>query len=252
MTWVLAPLGIIPALILMAYLDRLDAKRPEPRSALRRVMFAGILSCIPVIGVEALIGLVLPEKGIVAALLKAFVLAALVEETAKALCVRWFVWNRPEFDERMDGITYGTRAGLGFALLENVIYLMSTKSLVAFLGMFVARAIMAVPGHAIYGGIMGYYAARKRFDGTGPGLAGGLALAVLLHGLYDGALFVLAAGFDDVGPALLPIVLVPIGVLVVGGIALRRMARTAIALDDAAAARTLAAAPPQAPRVTAA
>jgi RsiW-degrading membrane proteinase PrsW (M82 family) len=243
MTLFLAPLGIVPALVLMAWLDRLDAKRPEPRSALRRVTIAGIVSCIPAIIIEASLSKVLPEEGVVGALLKAFVMAALVEEVAKALCVRWFVWNRPEFDERMDGITYGTRAGLGFALFENVIYLLGAKSLGAFIVMFVSRAILAVPGHAIYGGFMGYYAARKRFDGTGPGLAGGLTFAILLHGLYDGALFVVAATFDDVGPIVLLLLLVPVGVLVFGGIALRRMARTAIALDDAAAARALAAPP---------
>lgn len=235
MHFALAMLGVLPVLVVMAYLDRLDAKRPEPRSALRRVALAGAISCIPASILELVMMKFLPSGGVAGALVEAFVVAALVEESAKALCVRWFVWSRPEFDERMDGITYGTRAGLGFALVENVLYLLGAKSFVGFVAMFVARAVLAVPGHAIYGGIMGYYAARRRFDRTGPGLAGGLALAILLHGLYDGALFTGAAIYEDVGPATLLLFLVPIGVLVGGGVALRRMVRTAIALDDAAA-----------------
>ena len=109
-------LGALPALLVMWYFDRLDAKRPEPRWALRRVALAGAISFLPCVFLELLIDKIGPHGGVAGGLYKGFIVAAAVEELAKVLCMRWFVWNRPEFDERMDGITYGTRAGLGFAL----------------------------------------------------------------------------------------------------------------------------------------
>src|SRR5579883_1959986 len=130
----LALLGALPALIAMTYVDRLDAKRPEPRSLLRRMALMGALSVIPAGVIEWLL-----EKnfggqftGYSSALFRGFVVAASIEELCKLLCLRFFVWNRPEFDERLDGIVYATRAGLGFALVENVMYLAFTKSTGAF------------------------------------------------------------------------------------------------------------------------
>jgi RsiW-degrading membrane proteinase PrsW (M82 family) len=158
--------------------------------------------------------------------------------------MRWFVWNRPEFDERMDGITYGTRAGLGFALVENVGYLLMQKSLGGLAAVALMRALLAVPGHAIYGGIMGYCASRKRFDNKGPGLFVGYLIAVAMHGAYDAALFIAMdmhkVHNDVVTLALLPI---PLVIVVAGGIILRGMVSWATAGDDKAEAAWRAANP---------
>src|SRR5688572_655381 len=161
-----AALGALPALGAMWYFDRLDARRPEPRGALRRVAVAGALSVIPVAIVEWILMSVQPEMGgYGAAAYSGFVVAGFTEELAKALCVLLFVYNRPEFDERFDGITYGTRAGLGFALIENVFYLLTAANAQGFIVMFVLRALLAIPLHAICGATMGYFLAMRRFDG---------------------------------------------------------------------------------------
>jgi RsiW-degrading membrane proteinase PrsW (M82 family) len=86
--------------------------------------------------------------------------AAAVEEACKIAVVYWIVWRRPEFDERMDGIVYASRAGLGFALVENVLYLLGQTSLTGQLYVWVARALLAVPGHAMWTGMIGAMAAR--------------------------------------------------------------------------------------------
>src|SRR5438445_9780053 len=105
----------------MWVVDRLDAKRPEPASTRRLVAFVGMLSVIPALVAE--IGLASAFGGRVGPLLTyqgasfhAFIIAAMVEEACKIIVVYWVVWRRPEFDERMDGIVYASRAGLGFAL----------------------------------------------------------------------------------------------------------------------------------------
>ena len=247
----LALLGAAPALLAMAVIDAMDAKRPEPRSTLRRVAFAGALSAFPVILVGQLLRLASPDPGYAAAPWMAFVIAAIPEETAKVVSMYLTAWRRPEFDERMDGIVYGARAGLGFALVENVAYLLlQTGSSGTYLSLFIGRAVLAVPAHAIWGGLMGYFAAIRRFDGRGPGLVGGYLLAVLLHGLYDAWLFsapvAIAAGNDwlGLGIAGVPVVAysVPAVIVAGGGLLLRALMQRALRDDDHAEAMAAAAA----------
>jgi protease PrsW len=234
----LALSGALPAVALMLVVERLDAKRPEPRGLLRRVALFGGLITLPVGLAEAALALVGPQEGAAHALYTAFVVAALLEEAAKALVLYALVWRHPAFDERLDGIVYATRAGLGFAMVENVLYLWSApESAEGFAALFVLRAAFAVPGHAIYAGFMGYWAARRRFDGVGPGLAGGLAVAVVLHGAYDASLFLLTDAEGSLGLWTLVLMLVPFAVLVGGYRRLTRHAEEALRLDDEAHAR---------------
>jgi RsiW-degrading membrane proteinase PrsW (M82 family) len=155
--------------------------------------------------------------------------------------VYWVVWRRPEFDERMDGIVYASRAGLGFALVENVMYLLGQHSLQGQLIVWVERALLAVPGHAMWTGMIGAMAARRRFDGKGLGLFGGYLLAVAFHGGYDVSVFVQQPlhleGRDDLAHVLL---VVPVGLTVLAFFVVRSMARTALRLDDAEAVRIAA------------
>ncbi|MEM7151301.1 MAG: PrsW family intramembrane metalloprotease [Myxococcota bacterium] len=238
----LALLGAVPALIAMAIVDRLDAKRPEPRATLRRVALLGAFSALPVILVSEVLKLVGPTSGYVSVLYTSLVIAALPEEAAKVGSMYLMAWRRPEFDERMDGIVYGARAGLGFALVENVAYLLLLPHGIGeYLAMFLGRAVLAVPGHAIWGGVAGYFAARRRFDGRGPGWWGGLLIAVLMHGLYDiwifGAPFAIRDGQTWLQTELFG---VPVGfycgpvvMIMAGALFLRALARKAVADDDA-------------------
>jgi RsiW-degrading membrane proteinase PrsW (M82 family) len=238
----LSVLGLLPAIVAMVYFDRLDAQRPEPIWSKRKVMLAGCLSVIPCVFVEAALMQASPDpaSSIWPALTyQAFVVASLTEELAKVACVKIVIWRRPEFDERLDGIVYGTRAGLGFAAIENVAYLYGAQSMDQFIGMFIGRALLAIPLHAITGGIMGYYAARKKFDNVGPGVWGGFAIAVFLHGAYDVGAFAVPFPGEALGvpfPGAV-FILVSIACIVWGGRFLRRQARVALELDNLAHAR---------------
>jgi RsiW-degrading membrane proteinase PrsW (M82 family) len=238
--------GVIPALIVMWLVDRLDAKRPEPVRTRRLIVLFGMLSVIPALVLEialsAFIGENLePQLTYQGSSFHAFVVAAGVEEACKILVVYWVVWRRPELDERMDGIVYASRAGLGFALVENVLYLLDQHSLQGQLIVWVERALLAVPGHAMWTGMIGAMAARRRFDGKGLGLVGGYLLAVAFHGTYDVSVFAQQPlhleGQDLIGRALM---VVPIGLTVAAFFVLRSMARTALRLDDAQAAHAAA------------
>lgn len=221
--------GALPALALMTLVDLADAKRPEPHWQVRKVALLGGLSVFPVLWLQRALSPLVQVGGLPQALFDGFVSAALLEEGAKTLVLALAVWRHPAFDERLDGIVYATRAGLGFALVENVMALSTSESTLSFLGTFVLRAFFSVPLHAIAAGFIGDLAARRRFDGTGPGLLGGFVIAVLLHGSFDVALYVLplAPGWWE-----LPLALVPLMLVVVGFLVLRRRAATALALDD--------------------
>ncbi|MBS1151565.1 MAG: hypothetical protein H6Q89_3263 [Myxococcaceae bacterium] len=233
MSFVYALSGMLPALLAMYYVDRLDAKRPEPRWQLRKVAIFGGLATLPCIAVQLGLthGLKIDEHTPGGALFTAFITAGATEEIAKALVVYFAIWRHPAFDERVDGIVYATRAGLGFALVENVGYLAGATSAGGFAGIFVVRALLAVPGHAIWAAYMGYFAAKKRFDGTGPGLLGGLAIAIVSHGLYDAALFLCGALPKGAEFLVLVLVPIPVVVIVVGLRGIRKHAAEALRLD---------------------
>lgn len=239
----LALAGAIPAILAMLFFDWLDRKRPEPRRTLRRVAIAGMLSVIPVLIVAVPLHVYGPAKDTVfGAVWESFLVAAGPEEAAKIGVLWLFVWRRPEFDEHMDGITYGARAGLGFALVENVAYLWTVPP-EGYLQMFIGRAVLAVPGHAMWGAMAGYFAARRRFEGEGPGLLGGYLLAFFLHGIYDVALFlvpVVSARAVEGSPEqalAVGLLLVPVIVIAGGGLAIAAMVRAAVAADDRLEAR---------------
>jgi RsiW-degrading membrane proteinase PrsW (M82 family) len=236
--------GVIPALVAMWIIDRLDAKRPEPAVLRRTVVLYGALSVMPAIIIEVLltrhIGPSLDpiELTYQGASFKAFLVAAAVEEACKIQVIYWVVWRRPEFDERMDGIVYGSRAGLGFALVENVGYILMQPTLKGQLVVWIMRAFLAVPGHAMWSGMIGYSAARRRFDGHGLGLVGGYLLAVAFHGFYDASVFMQTPlAFEGHTLAGHIFKLAPIALTVAAFFVLRAMAKAALHLDDADAAK---------------
>jgi len=240
--WQIALSGAIPALVAMWLVDRLDRKRPEPARLRRMVAFVGMLSVIPAIILESTVMETLgesiePRMTYQGASFHAFVIAAAIEEACKIAVVYWVVWRKPEFDERMDGIVYASRAGLGFALVENVLYLLQQATLGGQLQTWILRAVLAVPGHAMWTGMIGAMAARRRFDKKGLGLLGGYLLAVAFHGAYDLMAFLqqplMLEGHSDALVFLMPAL---IGITILAFIVLRSQARMALRLDDADAA----------------
>ena len=119
--------------------------------------------------------------------LNSFAVAALCEELVKYFFLRRTTWRSAAFDFQFDGIVYGVSVSLGFAALENVLYVLQSGMSTALL-----RAVTSVPGHAIFGVFMGYfygYAKRAEVMGNASEARDYLALSVLvpllLHGVYD-------------------------------------------------------------------
>jgi RsiW-degrading membrane proteinase PrsW (M82 family) len=133
----------------------------------------------------------LGERGEAARVFDAFVLAALIEELAKWAALVGVVYRWREFDEPIDGLIYGVAIALGFATLENFMFLRGRGLAIAW-----QRAVFAVPAHALFGGCMGFYVGRAKFARADAGRAWqvgrAFALSLLLpigfHGAYDFAL----------------------------------------------------------------
>jgi RsiW-degrading membrane proteinase PrsW (M82 family) len=118
-----------------------------------------------------------------AKLFDAFLLSGFVEELAKWVVLIAAVYHWEEFDEPLDGVVYGVALALGFATVENVLCVVRDG-----LGTGVLRALFAVPAHALFGAVMGFYFGRAKFGDAKwaqPLVAFALAAAVALHGLYD-------------------------------------------------------------------
>jgi len=195
MLWLLL-LAIAPSGFLLWYIWRKDTWEPEPLRLVAKVFFLGALSTIPALMLE------LPfEEGIFAAA----VVAPVVEETVKFLVVVLAVYRNPEFDEPMDGVVYAAAAGLGFATVENIFYVLDGGVAVG-----IVRAVASVPGHFLYSCIWGFALGTAKFrpaaERTGI-IAAGLFLAMLLHAAFNFSLEI----FDAAGLLLILVVIIPLG-----------------------------------------
>jgi RsiW-degrading membrane proteinase PrsW (M82 family) len=117
----------------------------------------------------------------------AFFVVGLGEELLKYLVVIFYAFKKPSFNEPFDGIVYAVMVSLGFAAFENILYVMEGGTKVAIIRMFTA-----VPMHAAFAVIMGYYIGlSKYYQGSARSDKSlkGLFYATVLHGTYDFVLF---------------------------------------------------------------
>jgi len=183
-------LGLLPAVVLVFYIYMLDKNQREPLPWILKAFGYGVLCAIPAIVIEAGLSLVpIPEQTLGKALYDAFVVAALSEESMKLLFLWLLLRKNPYFDERMDCIVYATCVSMGFAGLENVLYVLDNMEEMASVA--TARALLSVPGHFFAGVFMGYFMSlyfwgkpeRRRRNWVLILLA-----PVILHGIYDASL----------------------------------------------------------------
>ncbi|MBK8157318.1 MAG: PrsW family intramembrane metalloprotease [Rhodospirillaceae bacterium] len=133
-----------------------------------------------------------PNDGLWGAASKAWMGAAIPEEVAKFLIVWFYIRRHPQCDSGGDLFCGAVLVGLGFALLENILYLLSSDNWIMTGFM---RGAMAVPGHTIDGMMMGVFLAWWwRKDILAPAaLVLALGLPILAHGFYDFPLMALDA-----------------------------------------------------------
>jgi len=170
----------------MWYFHARDAY-PEPGLVLWVSFGFGVLSIIPAVltGIPIQMQLRGVTDPAASGFLQAFFVAAIPEELAKLGALLLYSYRKVEFNEPMDGVVYGVAVSLGFASLENILYVAMGGA-----GTAVFRAVTAVPMHAVAGVLMGYFVGRAKFSPRkrlGLIFVGWL-VAALVHGFYDGPL----------------------------------------------------------------
>jgi RsiW-degrading membrane proteinase PrsW (M82 family) len=220
---------VLPIVVLLRYFYTRDVCR-EPRAALVKTFLLGLLVTIPAVPILLGLSEILPLLSLgplLAALYDAFVVAAIPEELLKLLVIVLYCARRVSFDEPMDGVVYGATAALGFAALENVLYVAGGGLTAALV-----RSVTAVPMHAMMGAVLGYYVARARFGGGRRiDIWKGWGIAVLMHGLYDFGPMALSRLTAEETPAagmgllFLELFLLFLGIVITSGLSMRRLIR---------------------------
>ncbi|HSV55652.1 MAG TPA: PrsW family intramembrane metalloprotease, partial [Magnetospirillaceae bacterium] len=153
-------LAALPSAALLVWFRRLDRQRPKPVGLLGRSVLLGFLATAPAAVIQVFLLRAGPVRPfLLAAAFDAFLVAGLVEEGVKYLAVRQYLYRRPEFDRRVDGVVYAACVSLGFAFAENLLYGLEGS------WVLLLRAFTAVPMHAAVSGVMGYWIGRAKVEG---------------------------------------------------------------------------------------
>ena len=189
--------SVTPVIIFMYLIYNKDTIK-EPFGLLMKCFLGGFLSIILALLIDKMLEPL--GKGFSTPFLKsffdAFFQAGFPEELSKFLILYWVAGKNKAFDQHYDGIIYAVFVSMGFALIENLMYVYEGGMSVALM-----RAVLAVPGHGFYAVIMGYYFSLAKFhegEERGEYLAKSLLVPMFLHGSYDFALMYMSKSGDNV------------------------------------------------------
>lgn len=176
-------ISIAPVLAICIFIYWKDKFDKEPKKLLIISFFLGTLATITTLIISYLLYFIEfneINKNQLWSLISCILGIGLVEEFSKFIFVRFYAFNKKEFNEPFDGITYSVMVAMGFAAVENTLYVIDGGASVGIIRMFTS-----VPAHATFGIIMGFFLGLQKINNkTGFGIIG-LLLAATFHGLYD-------------------------------------------------------------------
>lgn len=184
-------LAIIPSIALIVFIYKLDKKEKEPIKFLWKLFLFGIVLVIPAIIIETvldeIICVILTPGSIVYAFFEGFIVAACTEELGKYFFLKIKSWDSKYFDCMFDGIVYAVFVSLGFATVENIMYVFDDG-----IGVAIMRMFTSVPGHVCFAIIMGHFYSKARLAINRGDIAEcktnkrkAVLVPILLHGVYD-------------------------------------------------------------------
>ncbi|MDR7871519.1 MAG: PrsW family glutamic-type intramembrane protease [Tissierellaceae bacterium] len=199
-------IAITPVIVLLLAIYLTDKSDREPTKLLLLTFLFGALAVIPTIIVEEFLIRFNVFSGTLQAAYNAFIVAAFTEEYFKRLVILKLPFRTSYFNEKLDGIVYGVFAHLGFAVVENIMYVVFTYTNNPFIGLY--RGIFSVPAHGVFGVTMGYYLSLSRFDNDkkrkAANMRKSLIMPILFHGVFD---FILMAEIPELTLLFVPYVL---------------------------------------------
>lgn len=186
----LLSLAIAPGIAIVWFIYLKDKYDREPRRYLAVSFLLGMISILPAIVIETLGKMIFGDMNSADSVqfyaFYAFIIVGCSEELSKFLMLRWYAYPKPAFNEPFDGIVYSVMVAMGFATVENILYVTQNG-----LGTALVRMFLSVPAHAAFGVLMGYYVGLAKFNKERaiPLMRKGIFLAVLFHGFFDFFLF---------------------------------------------------------------
>ncbi len=232
-------LAIVPAVVWLAFFYRQDRLEPEPRTMVVGVFILGLLVAtaiaIPAVDRVFDVGSWLFESPLVH-IAGGILIVGMVQEGLKYLTLRLSVYGSREFDERTDGIIYGTAVGLGFATALNVAFVVGSGGV--DLGTGAIRIVLTSLAHASFGGLIGYFLGRQKFEPRPTWwMPAGVALAAILNGVFFYLRSTVARGtIEDPLSAIAPWVGLVLAALLAGAITIVLTTLTRRELERALAA----------------
>jgi len=200
-TILLLTVAIGPALFWLIFFYRRDKYASEPLSWIVKIFLLGALITIPVVICESIAGILISEFALIV------IVAPVIEECGKYFVVTRYVYTTSEFNEPVDGIMYAVAAALGFATIENIFYIFSIPltELPSLFSVVFVRAVLSVPGHALFSSIWGHSLGIAKFGllRDAPKIMTALSVAIVFHGLFNFLLM------SILGIALLLLIVIP-------------------------------------------
>ncbi|MEZ4852318.1 MAG: PrsW family glutamic-type intramembrane protease [Bacteroidia bacterium] len=195
----LLALALAPIVFIFTFVYLKDEYEREPLKYLVITFILGICTALPVLFIGEYLQILTgtsQASDSFGVFIYAFFVVAFTEEVMKFLVLRFYNYPHKEFDEPYDGIMYGVAVSLGFAAIENVLYVFNSEGSEIQTG--IVRMFTAVPAHAMFGIMMGYFMGRAKFieekNKKVLEMLKGLGVAIFFHGVYDYFLF-LGEGF---------------------------------------------------------
>ncbi|WP_033541488.1 glutamic-type intramembrane protease PrsW [Planococcus sp. CAU13] len=178
---ILLTAAIAPSLALFSYFYLRDQFAQEPSRLLFNSFMYGAVLTFPILFTQY----VFDEEGVFNTVFTSAILfPSIIEEFFKWLVVLIAIFRHVDFEDPYDGILYGASISLGFATVENILYLLEFGTDIAFI-----RALLPVSSHALFGVVMGYYFGKAKFSSDGGVEHRWLFLALIipfmLHLIYN-------------------------------------------------------------------
>ena len=178
-------LALLPIILISIFIILFD-KEKEPLFSYIKCYFMGFFAVCVVLLFNSVTGLKLDiySRDFVYLFVYSFVFVGLLEEVAKFLSTMIIMKIDKHFNSYFDSIVYAAFVAMGFACLENIIYIVNDNFNI---NTVILRAVFSVPSHVIFSVFMGKFIELFRTKEKGRVLYLLLAviIPVLLHGLYD-------------------------------------------------------------------
>lgn len=166
--------GVAPTFALLSFFYLKD-RYSEPILLILRAFIMGCLLVFPIMFIQYVL-----SGDLDSLFIESFLIIALIEEFFKWFVFLYIIYHHTEFDSHYDGIVYAVSISLGFATIENILFLLVNGIEYAF-----TRAVFPVSSHALFGVLMGYHFGKAKTQNKNIHIFFALIAPVFFHGMYN-------------------------------------------------------------------